>query len=177
MKILFITISLFALVACSTIQKKYFNTESCVVKVDIKCFNDTVHFENDTDLSKSEIKNLATKIALKTKNIARNKGVVFFIIDENGVPSIQVDATGYPVKIMGPCGLQDAPAKHLILCSTIRPLSFQVNKLPVDTVLVSLESIGYKYPHQIEYRINSYGKFVLDELVEFKISCKPEHRN
>ena len=181
MKIILISITSIALFACSIVHKKGpINAKSGVVKIDIQCFNDTVRFLNETDLvSRAEIKNLLTKVSIKTKNIARNKGFERMKINMDGTPMVKTDPiTGEVMRTNGPCGIQDVLDMDLVLFSSIAPFYSIFTALPSDTILVTLECTGKSSNNNLkEFQMMSYGKFVDNELVEFKITDIAEIRN
>ena len=181
MKILLISITTITLLACSVVHKKdLFHAKSGVVKIDIQCFNDTVRFLNETDLVfKADIKNLVTKISIKTKNIARNKGFERMKINMDGSPIVKTDPiTGEVMRTIGPCGIQEVLDTDIVLFSSIAPLHTVFTALPSDTILVTLKSTGKSSNNNLkEFQLMSYGTFVDNELVEFKITDIAEIRN
>lgn len=174
MRNLLLIITSVIFVACSIIQNKCSGYAKLgVVKIDVKSFKDTVRFVNETDLSRFDIKNLSTRLILKTNYLAENKGVLRYLYTRDSVPIYKHDPiTGEELTVVGSC--EAIIENDLVYYYKIRPLNIILTALPSDTILVEIESMGKtinSYP--VEYKLNSYGKFVHNELVEFKLGCNP----
>ena len=66
----------------------------------------------------------------------------------------------------------------LVLFPSIAPFYSIFTALPSDAILVNLECIGKSSNNKLkEFQMMSYGKFVDNEIVEFKITDIAEIRN